>query len=486
MSANAPNRRRPLIVGAIILATFMVAIEATIVATAMPHIVGQLGGFAYYSWVFSAFLLAQTTTTVIYGKLSDIFGRKPILISGIVLFLVASLFCGFAWSMFSLIGFRLLQGLGAGAIQPVTMTIVGDLYPLEERGKVQGVLSSVWASSAVVGPLAGGLIVDHVSWAWIFWANIPFGILAVIGLMLFLREKVERHEHRIDFAGAALFSITIVSLLVMLTEAGSSVQLVLPFGVLFLLGGAAFIWQERRAAEPMISLPLWSRPLIAICNTATLLAGMALIGLTTVLPLYVQGVLGRSPVVAGFTLTMLIIGWPLAVTVATPLYRLIGIRNTLRLGGLMFPLGAVVLLFLTPDSHPAVAGFGSFMMGFGMGTLSITCIVLIQDSVDWSTRGAATSSILFARSLGNTLGATVLGAILNFGIARYAEGDVEAKVHGVLEATTGLADAAQNPLVRSVLEDALHLTYWGILTLALLAGLTCWLIPVQRKMAKPA
>ncbi|HEX2528881.1 MAG TPA: MDR family MFS transporter [Geminicoccus sp.] len=486
MSADASISRRPYIIAAIILATFMVAIEATIVATAMPHIVGQLGGFAYYSWVFSAFLLAQTTTTVIYGKLSDIFGRKPMLIGGVALFLLASLLCGFAWSMPSLIVFRLLQGLGAGAIQPITVTIVGDLYSLEKRGKVQGVLSAVWASSAVIGPLAGGLIVERMHWAWIFWANIPFGLLAIAGLLMFLHERVERREHRIDYLGAALFSIAIVSLLVILTEASASISFLLPFGLLFVVGGGLFLWHEKRAPEPMISLELWSRPLIAACNSATVLAGMALIGLTTVLPLYVQGVLGRSPMLAGFTLTMLIIGWPLAVSISGRLYRTFGIRNTLRFGAVVFPIGAAFLLLLAPGSHVALAGIGSFIMGFGMGTLSITSIVLIQDSVDWSARGSATSSNLFARSLGNTLGATVLGAILNYGIAHYASRGLEAQVHAVLEGGNGLATAAANLQVQGVLDRSLHLSFWGILVMAVLACLTAWLIPVQRVFRRTA
>src|SRR6185312_1980467 len=182
------------VVASIMLANFMVAIEATIVATAMPRIVGDLGGFTYYSWVFSAFLLTQSATTVVYGKLADVFGRKPVLVFGIVVFLIGSLLSGFATSMTTLIGFRLLQGIGAGAIQPVTMTIVGDLYTLEQRAKVQGVMSSVWAFSAVVGPLCGGLIVEHLPWAYIFWINLPIGVLTIIGFLLFLNEKVEHRK----------------------------------------------------------------------------------------------------------------------------------------------------------------------------------------------------------------------------------------------------------------------------------------------------
>lgn len=310
MSDFVDPSKRPLVVGAIVLATFMVAIEATIVATAMPRIVGELGGFTYYSWVFSAFLLAQSTTTMIYGKLSDIFGRKPILIVGILIFLLGSALAGFAWSMTSLIVFRLVQGIGAGAIQPVTTTVVGDLYKLEERAKVQGVLASVWAISAVVGPLAGGLIVDHLSWAWIFWINLPLGVLTIAGFVLFLKEKIEPRVVHIDYLGTVLFSVSIVSLLFILTETDASAAVLGGFGLLFLVSGVLFLLQEGRAPEPLISIALWSRRLIATSNAATLLAGMALIGLTTVLPIYVQGVLGRSSLEAGFTLTMLIVGWP--------------------------------------------------------------------------------------------------------------------------------------------------------------------------------
>ena len=180
--------KRPLVVASIMLAIFMVAIEATIVATAMPKIVGDLGGFERYSWVFAAFLLAQTTTTVIYGKLTDLFGRRPVIIVGIIIFLLGSLLCGFATSMTALVALRLLQGTGAGAIQPVAMTIVGDLYPLEQRARIQGLIASVWAFSAVTGPLAGGLIVEQLSWSWIFWINIPIGLLTIVGFWFFLQR----------------------------------------------------------------------------------------------------------------------------------------------------------------------------------------------------------------------------------------------------------------------------------------------------------
>src|SRR4051812_9245254 len=227
--------KRPLVVTSIMLAIFMVAIEATIVATAMPKIVGDLGGFERYSWVFAAFLLAQTTTTVIYGKLTDLFGRRPVIIVGIIIFLLGSLLCGLATSMTSLVAFRLLQGIGAGAIQPVAMTIVGDLYPLEQRARIQGLIASVWAFSAVTGPLAGGLIVEQLSWSWIFWINIPIGLLTIVGFWFFLQETVARREHHIDYWGAALFSVAMVALIVALTEAGTDRTTMLISAALFVV-----------------------------------------------------------------------------------------------------------------------------------------------------------------------------------------------------------------------------------------------------------
>ncbi|MEP7453692.1 MDR family MFS transporter [Phyllobacterium sp. SB3] len=489
MTDRVLKTNRPLVIVSIVLATFMVAIEATIVATAMPHIVGELGGFTYYSWVFSAFLLAQSTTTIIYGKLSDTFGRKPILVVGIVIFLIASTFAGFAWSMASLIGFRLLQGIGAGAITPVAMTVVGDLYTLEKRAKVQGGLATVWAFSAVMGPLAGGLIVDYVSWGWIFWINIPLGILTIIGFVLFLHETIEHRQVKIDYLGTVLFSIAIVSLLIMLTETNAGFVVLTGLAVLVIVAGYLFFLQERRAPEPIISLELWSRRLIATSNTVVLLAGMALIGLTTMLPIYVQGVLGRSPLVAGFTLTMLIVGWPLAVMLSGRFFSTFGIRNTLRVGSCMFPLGAAFLPFLMIDSSPVVAGIGAFMMGFGMGLINFTSIILVQESVDWSMRGSATASIIFSRSLGNTLGATALGAILNAGILYFGSGELAVQLHDMLNQPAGLINLSSNPAIQAVFYSALHWTFWGVFVVAVLTFITTWLVPVStdagRKKVQP-
>jgi MFS family permease len=278
----------------------------------------------------------------------------------------------------------------------------------------------------VIGQLAGGVILDSFSWAWSFWINLPFGVLTIAGFLLFLQEKIERRQAQIDYAGALLFSIAIISLLLILTDTDAPAAVLVGLAVLFFVAGALFIRQERRAAEPIISIKLWTRRLIATSNTATVLVGMAFIGLTTVLPIYVQGVLGHTPIEAGVTLTTLVFGWPLAVMLSGRLYRIFGIRTTARVGSFIFPLGAFFLLFLASDGGLALTSVGSFLMGFGMGIVSITGLMLVQESVEWSMRGSATSSVIFSRSLGNALGATALGAVLTVGIKHYGSGELAA------------------------------------------------------------
>ena len=477
---GAAQSNRLYVVIAIMLANFMAAVEATIVATAMPRIVGDLGGFSYYSWVFSAFLLTQSATTVIYGKLSDIYGRKPVLIIGIVIFLIGSLLSGFATSMAALIGFRLLQGVGAGAIQAISMTIIGDLYKLEERAKVQGAMSSVWAISAVIGPLAGGIIVEHLPWSYIFWINLPIGVLTIAGLALFLHENVQRRTARIDYLGSALFSIAIAALLIALTETDAGPLVLAGLLALFVVAAGLFVLQERRAPEPIISIALWSQRLIATSNAATLFAGMAMIGMTTVLPLYVQGVMGRSTIIAGFTLTTLVVGWPMAVFIAPRMFRAFGLKLPLRAGCLMLPLGSLFLLFLGPDASPVIAGAGSFLMGFGMGMISLVTLILVQESVEWSARGSATASMMFARSLGNTLGATVVGAVLNIGIAVFATGPLAAGVRQVLNEPTGLANLSSNAAARLVFDQSLHWAFFAMVVISVLTSASTWLVPIKR------
>jgi MFS family permease len=483
----AAGTRRPFVIASIMAAMFMIAIEATIVSTVMPRIVGELGGLQLYSWVFSAFLLSQTAMTVVFGKLSDLLGRKQVMLAGIAIFLFGSILCGFAWSMPSMILFRLVQGVGAGAIQPVGMTLVGDLYSAHERGKVQGYLASVWAISAVLGPLAGGLIIQHFSWAWIFWMNVPIGCLAAAGFWLMLHEKVTRTERRIDHLTAGVFALAIAAIMADLTAISTSSGAgVAAIGVVAVGFVALFVRRERRSPEPMISLKLWGRRPIAAANGASLLAGMTMIGLTTFLPVYVQGVMGRSALAAGFALSVMVLGWPMGATIATRLLTRFGVRPVLLTGAMLIPFGTLIFAMLRPGFSPVVAGVGSWVVGFGMGLLSSSSLVMIQEIVEWSERGSATASFIFARSLGSTFGATIFGAVLNYGLLHQGVGAIVSsdKLRELLDGVAQEGTAA----LRDVLENSLHLTFLSMFVIAVMTAAVAALSPriVLSPRAAPA
>lgn len=471
MTLAPRTTHRPFVIAAVMASMAMVAIEATIVSTVMPQIATSLGGLHLYSWVFASFLLAQTAMTVVFGKLSDIYGRRPVMFIGIAIFLLGSILAGFAWSMPAMICFRLIQGIGAGAIQPVGMTIVADLYPVRERGKVQGYLASVWAVSAVLGPMLGALIVQELSWAWIFWINIPIGLLAVLGFWRFLREAPLARRSSIDLVGALLFTIGIAALMTALTEIGvGHAGWALLWAVVFAVAAVLFVRQERRAPDPMVSFRLWGARMIATLNSASMLVGMSLIGITTFLPMYVLVVLGRSSVVAGLALTMVMLGWPLGATLTSRTFHRVGLWRLVLIGSALMPLGAVAFALLRPDGSPVLAGVGSFVIGLGMGVLSLSSLILIQEAVDTPERGVATASNIFARNLGSALGATFFGAIFNFGLSRANGGTMisEDQLHRLLQGAHGremvtVADAA----LRNALAGSLQFTFLVMLFVTL-------------------
>lgn len=476
--SESNQSKRALVIAAVMASMAMVALEATIVATAMPQIVTQLGGLHLYSWVFSSFLLTQTAMTVVFGKLSDLYGRKPVMLAGIAIFVVGSVLAGFAWSMPAMIVFRLIQGVGAGAIQPVSMTIVADLYPARERGKVQGYLASVWAISAVLGPLVGSLIIHDMSWSWIFWLNVPIGIAAAVGFTMFLREGERRSKPTLDIPGAVLFTAAIGSLMLALTDVGASntEHAVIELAV-FVACTVLFVWQERRAVDPMVSFSIWGRRPIAASNCATVFVGMAMMGLTTFLPMYVQGVLHRTPVVAGLALTMMMVGWPLGATMTAKSLHRFGLRQLMVFGSAVIPVGAVFFALLTPDSPALLAGLGSLIMGLGMGIASISSLVLIQEIVEPEQRGSATASNLFSRNLGNTLGATLFGAVLNYGLA-HTSGAVTITADQIKQLLdTQVAGGMQNTLVQMALHHSLHITFVVMFLISIAILLAAMVVP---------
>jgi EmrB/QacA subfamily drug resistance transporter len=481
---------RPLVLASVMLAMFMGAVEATIVSTAMPAIVADLGGFRLYSWVFSAYLLMNSVTVLIYGKLSDLFGRKPILFFGIIMFLLGSLLCGFAGSMKMLVFFRLIQGFGAGAVMPIATTIVGDIYTKEERAKIQGYLSSVWGISAILGPAIGGLLVQYVSWNFVFWINIPLGILAILGLFFFLHENIEKKSHQIDYAGSLLLTISVSSLMFILVEGGSRWPWLsfpaISFFTIFFISFLLFYFQEKRAAEPVMPPGIWKERSILVANITSLTTGIMLIGISSFLPTFVQGVMEQPPIIAGFTLTTMSIGWPIASTLAGRMLVKIGYRVTSIIGGAALVLGSVVFVTMTASSGPIWAAAGSFLVGIGMGLTSTAFIVSIQSTVTWQQRGIATAANMFMRNLGNTIGAALFGGILNSQLNRYFMESYArtGKKFSVESVNVLLKESERSKLpamVVHILQDgltiALHIDYFVVLIFGVLSLLLVLFIP---------
>ena len=488
-SNTIKTTHRPLVIAAVMASMAMVAIEATIVSTVMPQIASELGGLHLYSWVFASFLLAQTAMTVVFGKLSDVYGRKPVMLVGIAIFLIGSVLAGFAWSMPAMICFRLVQGVGAGAVQPVALTIVGDLYPVRERGKVQGYLASVWAVSAVLGPMLGALIVQKLSWGWIFWLNVPIGLAAAAGFWLFLREAPIARRASIDLIGAFLFTLGIAALMISLTEFGLGHEGAAGgWAVIFVVTLGLFVAQERRAPDPMVSFQLWSRRVIATVNGAAILSGMALIGITTFLPMYVQVVLRHSSVVAGLALTMVMLGWPIGATLASRTFQRFGLWWLVLTGSMLVPLGALAFAMMGPETSAYIAGIGSFLVGLGMGLLSLSSLILIQESVEITQRGSATASNIFSRNLGSALGATFFGAVFNYGMTQGGTAGgaslfTEDQLRRLLQGT--LSSPASETAIRLSLAGSLHLTFITMLVISLAIVALAFLLPRHGLEIKP-
>ncbi len=410
------SERGPVLL-ALMVSTGLIAIDATILATAVPSIVGDVGGYAQFPWLFSVYLLAQAVSVTVYAKLADTFGRKPIMLLGIGLFLLGSVLCGLAWSMPALIAFRAVQGLGAGAVQPMAMTIAGDIYTVAERATAQGYIASVWALSSVVGPTLGGVFSQLGLWRWIFLVNVPLCLLAGALIARNFHETVERRHHRIDYLGSVLLTSGMTLVLLGVLEGGQAWAWDSPASIaVFAVGAAllaAFALAERRAAEPV--LPLWvlGRRLLATTTALALGVGVILIGLAASVPTYLENALGVPPLVAGLALAALTLGWPLSASLSGRLYLRLGFRPTILIGLGFVVAGAAALALLARTPSVAMVAATCFVIGVGLGLTSTPSLIAAQASVDWNERGVATGANTFARSIGSALGAAVLGAVAN-------------------------------------------------------------------------
>ncbi|HEU5368212.1 MAG TPA: MDR family MFS transporter [Ktedonobacterales bacterium] len=416
------RRDRRIVTAAVMLGTALSALDVTVVSAAMPTIVGHVGGLSLYPWVFSSYLLASTITVPIYGKLADLYGRKRIYAISAVLFLVGSGLCGAATSMPQLILFRVVQGLGAGGVQPMTSTIVGDIYSVEQRGKVQGLFSGVWGVSSVVGPLVGGVITQYISWRGIFYMNLPFGLLSIVLLWVYLHEQLERRRPRIDYLGAVLLAVGVTALLLGIQEGGVDFPWysapILGLLALAVVCLALFVWQEFRAPEPMLPPRLIRQGIIAVSTLGALLLGTLIVVIPSYLPLYVQGVEGGTALIAGIALAPLSVFWPGGSYVCGVLVLRVGYRVSALVGVAFSSVGLALLvplgwLSLSQTGTAALILVGMGLAGFGLGILSLTYLIAVQNSVSWSERGVATAFNQFARTIGGAVGVAAMGAVLN-------------------------------------------------------------------------
>ena len=422
--------RRRMVLAAALMATFMPAVESTIVATAMPTIVADLGGFRLFSWVFAVPLLTMAVTIPLYGRLADIYGRRRIFFIGTGIFLVGTTLCGFARSIAVLILFRAIQGCGSGAIQPIASTIIGDIYTPSERARVQGWFSSVFGVAAIVGPALGAFLIERVHWSVVFWVNLPIGIISVGMFWIFLDERVERRERRIDYLGGMLLTVGIGALMLALVQAASLDNA--HIAGLIAIGTGAFawlLWHEGRTREPMFPFTLWGRRVVWLSNVAGFGAAATMMAVTAVLPAYVQGVMGRGPGVAGFVVGAASVSWMFASIAAGRLMIRTSYRLTAAIGGAALVAGSLVLVTLDETSPPLHAAGAAFLIGIAMGFCNTTFLVAIQASVGWSQRGIATGSQMFMRMIGQAVGAALLGAMLNWGVNRRLPGAGDAVNH---------------------------------------------------------
>ncbi len=475
LSKSDKDKRR-WVLAALMMTMMLAAMDSTIVSTAIPHIVSDLGGFSKFSWVFSIYLLAQTVTIPLYGKFTDIFGRKKILIFGIILFLIGSATCATAWNIGSLIAFRGLQGLGAGSIMATVNTIAGDIYTLEERGKVQGYLSSIWGISAIVGPALGGALAEYADWRWIFLINLPIGALSIYLLLRFFKENKQAVIPSIDYKGALLIMATLGLFFVFVLEGGQSWSWtsVNSIGILIIVLILAVMTYrtERKSQNAIMPAWLWRNRTFAFTNLAMAGMGIVMMGPETFLPTFAQASLGLGAIASGFILASMSIGWPTASALSARVYMKIGFRETSIIGTVVLLIATIGFLFIPHPQPIYLLVINQIMIGAGFGLLSTPALVGIQSLVGWQQRGVVTSSNIFARNLGQSLGAAIIGAIFNNSMMIQLK-NAPASIPGDI---TDLIKTLHDPtlpqqskeFLRIAINNSMHHIYWGMTIFSIL------------------
>ncbi len=433
------------VMAGLMLSLFVAAMDSTVVGTALPTIARELGQFQLYPWVFSGYLITATTTVPIWGRLADRYGRRVVLLVGVAIFVAASMLCAASPGMAALIAFRTLQGVGAGCIQPVVFTLVGDIFPLPQRARLQGFFSSMWAIAAIIGPALGALFVSTIGWRWIFLINLPIGLVAG-GLVFSHRETrpATSMDTGIDFRTVILLTAGIGLLLWGLgtgSQNASPVWWAIAVAAAML---AAFGLVETRSSRPLLPLDLLRHPVIGPAVLVGAIAGTVMFGVTAYVPLYVQQVLGGSPYAAGVAVGAMSIGWPLASTTAGFILVRVGYQRLVLAGGLALVAGALVLALAPTAGGVLWMSAGSLVIGIGMGLFTAPLLIVIQASVNWNRRGAATALNQFSRTIGGAIGVSLMGVLLQAFIASArdplaARSQLAGGLHADFTVVTGLA-----------------------------------------------
>ena len=470
--SEAPSHKQVLVAfSGLLMAMLLAALDSTIVSTALPTIVGQLGGLERLAWVVTAYLLAQTVVTPVYGKLGDLYGRRVVMQSAIVLFLLGSALCGVSRNMTQLVLFRGIQGLGGGGLIVTTMAIVGDLVSPRERGRYQGYFGAVFGLASIAGPLLGGFFTTHLTWRWIFFINLPLGIAALAVLAATLPKETPRRAHAIDYAGATLLALVLAGL-TLLPEARGTRALLMLVGALVAL--AAFLWVERRAKEPVLPLHLFRGRTFLVTSTVGLIVGFALFGSVTYFPVYLQVVKGESPTASGLQMLPMMGGMLIASIISGTLISKTGRYKAFPLVG---TLAMTVGLFLVSrlDASSSTLGASALMMllGVGLGLVMQVLVIAVQNDVDPKDLGVATSGATMFRLIGGSLGTAALGALFAAGLSSR----LGAAMHGLSAQAILRLPPAERAVYAGAFTESIQVVFRAAAATGSLAFLLSWLIP---------
>jgi EmrB/QacA subfamily drug resistance transporter len=491
-SKQAVDQRRIWIIfSGLMLALLISSLDQTVVATALPTIVSDLGGLSQLSWVVTGYLLASTVSTPLWGKLGDLYGRKRFFQASIVLFLLGSALCGLSQTMTELILFRTLQGLGGGGLIVLVQAIIGDIVPPRDRGRYQGLFGAVFGLSSVAGPLLGGFFVDTLSWRWIFYINLPIGIIALLVIAFALPATGQRGHHTIDSLGTVLLAVAASSLVLFTTLGGSIYPWgSLPLLLLAVLGGVCligFVFAEQHAAEPVLPLQLFHNPVFTLCCAIGFVVGFALFGATSYLPLFLQVVNGASPTSSGLRLLPMILGLLLTSITSGQLISRTGRYKAFPIvGTALMTVGMFLLSLMNEHTGVLVESLSMFVLGLGLGLVTQVLVIAVQNAVDYRNLGAATSAVTFFRSIGGSFGTAIFGAIFSSQLAYHLASLASSLPSGVnpgnvenVAAIQHLPTAVRAEVVLAFAES-LSTAFLVAVPIAALAFILAWLLPEVR------